>query len=383
MSLQPKAQKHRQNSNSSAEITPGMKTSPQQQYELLIKNGAVLPDADQQVAVRAFQSLWLELAATPQQSLWQQLWRARPKAVKGLYLWGGVGRGKTWLMDLFYESLPTQRKRRTHFHRFMQNIHHDLKALEGVQNPLAVIAAKWARRCKVLCLDEFFVTDIADAMLLAGLLESLFAEGITLVTTSNLEPDALYANGLQRARFLPAIALIKRNTQVLHLKGEIDFRLRILQQSPTYHWPLGERADQAMHSSFELIAAGCELEPRLRINDRPFNSLRRGDGVIWFAFRELCQHACGAGDFIEIARAFNTVLLSGVPQLGEDDADAARRFIIMVDEFYDRGVKLLLNAQTPLAALYQGERLAFEFHRTVSRLTEMQTQDYLARPHLA
>jgi len=339
-----------------------------QQYELLIKSGAVLPDADQLEAARAFQCLWEELAAIPRPSLWQRFWQARPKATRGLYLWGGVGRGKTWLMDLFYESLPNQKKQRTHFHRFMQSIHHDLKALEGVQNPLAVIAAKWARRCDVLCLDEFFVTDIADAMLLAGLLESLFAEGITLVTTSNIEPDALYSNGLQRARFLPAIALIKRNTRVLHLAGELDFRLRILRQSPTYYWPLDARADRAMHSSFDLIAAGCELECGLLINDRPFNSLRRSDGVIWFSFEELCQQACGAVDFIEIARAFNTVLLSGVPQLGEDDADAARRFIIMVDEFYDRGVKLLLTAQTPPGSLYLGERLAFEFQRTLSRL---------------
>jgi cell division protein ZapE len=258
-----------------------------------------------------------------------------------------------------------------------------LKQLEGVQNPLAVIAAKWARDCEVLCLDEFFVTDIADAMLLAGLLESLFTEGVTLVTTSNLEPDALYRNGLQRARFLPAIALLKRNTQVLHIKGDTDFRLRILQQSPIYHWPLDARAGQAMLGSFERMAAGCELDRTLVINDRPLRALRRGDGVIWFPFEELCQQPCGAGDFIEIARAFNTVLLSDMPQLREEDANAARRFIILVDEFYDRGVKLLLSAQTPLESLYQGKRLAFEFQRTISRLTEMQTQDYLARPHLA
>ena len=376
-------EKHQLKSNSNPEIPPEMTTSILQRYELLVKTGSVLPDEAQWAAVRVLQSLSLALMETAQPSLWQRLRRTPPRAIKGLYLWGGVGRGKTWLMDLFYETLPTERKRRTHFHRFMQNIQHDLKTLEGVQDPLAVIAAKWARTCNVLCLDEFFVTDIADAMLLAGLLENLFAEGITLLTTSNLEPDALYRDGLQRARFLPAIALIKRNTQVLHLKGDMDFRLRILQQSPTYHWPLDASARQAMHSSFERFAAGCELERTVVINERPFNSLRRGDGVIWFTFHELCQQARGAGDFIEIARAFNTVLLSDVPQLREEDSNAARRFIILVDEFYDRGVKLLLAAQSPLESLYQGKRLAMEFQRTISRLTEMQTQDYLARPHLA
>jgi cell division protein ZapE len=354
-----------------------------QTYERLVQAGSMLPDKDQLAAVRSLQVLSLALQHTRQPSLWQRLWRTAPGPGRGIYLWGGVGRGKTWLMDLFYDTLPVQRKRRTHFHRFMQGIHHELKSLDGVQNPLAVIAARWAKTCEVLCLDEFFVTDIADAMLLAGLLENLFAEGIILVTTSNLEPDALYRNGLQRARFLPAIALIKRHTEVLHLPGHMDFRLRILQQSGIYHWPLDAHARQAMRSSFERMAAACELERTVMLNDRPFNSLRRGDGVIWFTFKELCQQARGAGDFIEIARAFNTVLLSDVPQLREEDADAARRFITLVDEFYDRGVKLLLTAQVPLESLYVGQRLAFEFQRTVSRLTEMQTQDYLARPHLA
>jgi cell division protein ZapE len=354
-----------------------------QTYERLVQAGAMLPDKDQLAAVRSLQALSLTLQHSRQPSLWQRLRRTAPGSSRGLYLWGGVGRGKTWLMDLFYDTLPLQRKRRTHFHRFMQGIHHDLKSLDGVQNPLAVIATQWAQSCEVVCLDEFFVTDIADAMLLGGLLENLFAQGITLVTTSNLEPDALYRNGLQRARFLPAIALIKRHTEVLHLPGDMDFRLRILQQSGIYHWPLDTHARQTMHSSFGRMAAGCELERTVVLNDRPFNSLRRGDGVIWFTFNELCQQARGAGDFIEIARAFNTVLLSDVPQLREEDSNAARRFITLVDEFYDRGVKLLLTAQVPLDSLYVGQRLAFEFHRTVSRLTEMQAQHYLSRPHLA
>ncbi|MGH8034926.1 MAG: cell division protein ZapE, partial [Lysobacterales bacterium] len=295
---------------------------------------------------------------------------------------GGIGRGKTWLMDLFFELLPEPGKHRIHFHRFMQSIHHGLACRERVQNPLAELAAEWARNYRVLCLDEFFVGDIADAMLLAGLLENLFCRGVTLVTTSNLEPGELYRDGLQRAKFLPAIALLKHHTRVFHVKGATDFRLLILEQSELYHWPLDEQARVNMNRNFERMAAGCELENGLEINERAFQAIRCGDGVIWFSFAELCLKPCGSIDYIEIARAFNTVLISGLPQLGEADTNAAKRFIILVDEFYDRGVKLLLSAEIPLESLYTGQRLAFEFQRTLSRLTEMQTPAYLARPHL-
>jgi cell division protein ZapE len=302
--------------------------------------------------------------------------------VRGLYLWGGVGRGKTWLMDLFHDSLPAGRKQRLHFHRFMQRVHRELRSLGHVQDPLPRIAADWAARCRVLCLDEFFVADIADAMLLAGLLENLFANGVTLVTTSNLRPDGLYRDGLQRARFLPAIELIQRHTRVLELPGTLDFRLRILEQSEIFHHPLDACADQVMTWAFERFAADCELDHDLDINGRNFHARRRGDGVIWFDFAELCEKPRGSIDYIEIARAFNTVVVSGVPQLAEQDANAARRFITLVDEFYDRNVKLLMSAAVPPAGLYTGQALAFEFRRTASRLTEMQSHEYLARPHL-
>jgi cell division protein ZapE len=299
-----------------------------------------------------------------------------------LYLWGSVGRGKTWLMDLFYDSLPVGRKQRIHFHRFMQRVHRDLRGLGCVQDPLPRIAAHWAARCRVLCLDEFFVADIADAMLLAGLLENLFANGVTLVTTSNTAPDGLYRDGLQRAKFLPAIDLIKQHTRVFELPGAVDFRLRILEQSELFHCPLDVRADQVMTRAFERFAADCELDHDLEINGRNFHARRRGDGVIWFDFAELCAKPRGSIDYIEIARAFNTVVLSGVPQLAEQDADAARRFVTLVDEFYDRNVKLLLSAAAPPGELYTGQKLAFEFQRTTSRLVEMQSRQYLARPHL-
>jgi cell division protein ZapE len=308
--------------------------------------------------------------------------RRRPVYIPGLYIWGGVGRGKTWLMDLFYERLPVDRKQRIHFHRFMQRVHHSLRDQGQVRDPLPRIAAEWAENCSVLCLDEFFVSDIADAMLLSGLLEGLFRNGVTLVTTSNISPDGLYADGLQRAKFLPAIELIRRNMQVIELSGHTDFRLRILEQSEIFHYPLDESADRVMNESFDRMAADCELSQDIEINGRNFHARRRGDGVIWFDFEELCEKPRGNNDFIEIARAFNTVILSNIPRLGEEDSNAARRFVNLVDEFYDRNVKLLISAEAPIRELYFGWKLEFEFQRTFSRLIEMQSHEYLARPHL-
>jgi cell division protein ZapE len=219
-------------------------------------------------------------------------------------------------------------------------------------------------------------------MLLAGLLENLFKNGVTLVTTSNIEPDGLYRDGLQRAKFLPAIDLIKQQTNVVELTGDTDFRLRILEQSEIYHYPLDAASDVVMTQSFNRMAAECELNHDLDINGRNFHARRRGDGIIWFEFDELCDKPRGSVDYIEIARAFNTVVLTNMPQLGEEDSNAARRFVTLVDEFYDRNVKLLISAAVPPKELYTGRRLSFEFERTVSRLTEMQSHDYLARPHL-
>ena len=223
---------------------------------------------------------------------------------------------------------------------------------------------------------------IPGVMLLGGLLEALFRNGVTLVTTSNVEPSELYRDGLQRAKFLPAIDLLRRHTRVLHLAGSTDFRLRILEQSEIFHHPLDDDADRVMTRAFERMAAECELNHDLEINGRMFHARRRGDGVIWFEFDELGEKPRGAIDYIENTRAFNTVVVSNMPVLNEEDANAARRFITLVDEFYDRNVKLLLSAAAPIPELYTGQKLAFEFERTRSRLTEMQSHDYLARPHL-
>jgi cell division protein ZapE len=355
--------------------------SPLDRYQQLIDSGAFSADPQQLPAIQALDELWHALQQT-QTSLLDRVRRRAPAVPRGLYLWGSVGRGKTWLMDLFYDCLPARRKLRTHFHRFMQKIHQDLGDLGRMRDPLDRIAANWARQTDVLCLDEFFVTDIGDAMLLAKLLDSLFARGVTLVTTSNIPPDELYRDGLQRAKFLPAIELIKQHTRVLHLPGDTDFRLRILEQSEIFHHPLDDAADRVMTRAFDRMTAASEMNHELDINGRSFHARRRGDGVIWFEFEELCEKPRGAIDYIEIARAFNTVVISNIPQLTDEAANATRRFITLVDEFYDRNVKLLLSAEVPLGELYCGGKMAFEFERTASRLTEMQSHDYLARPHL-
>jgi len=356
--------------------------SPLHHYKQLASNAVITVDSDQEEVVRVIDRLWHVLQQQRHPAALGMLRRRKPESVQGLYIWGTVGRGKTWLMDLFFEHLPVRRKQRIHFHRFMQRVHHSLKKQGRIRDPLPRIAAEWARNCSVLCLDEFHVSDIADAMLLGGLLENLFKNGVTLVTTSNIAPDELYKDGLQRTRFLPAIELIKQNTQVIQLSGNTDYRLRILEQSEIFHYPLDQAADRVMTESFNRMAAECELNHDLDINGRNFHARRRGDGVIWFEFKELCDKPRGSIDFIEIARAFNTVVLSGMPRLGEEDSSAARRFVVMVDEFYDRNVKLLISANAPIKDLYGGRMLEFEFQRTVSRLIEMQSHDYLARPHL-
>ncbi len=356
--------------------------SPLTRYGNLASQGGIIADPGQETVLKALDSLWHSLQKQRRLTLLDRIRRAQPGAIPGLYIWGGVGRGKTWLMDLFFEHLPVERKQRVHFHRFMQRIHRSLAEQGQVRDPLPRIAAEWAKKCSVLCLDEFFVSDIADAMLLGGLLEGLFLNGVTLVTTSNIAPDGLYADGLQRAKFLPAIELIKKNTRVIELSGNTDFRLRILEQSEIFHFPLDESADRVMTESFNRMSAECELNHDLDINGRNFHARRRGDGIVWFEFNELCGKPRGSIDFIEIARAFNTVMLSNMPRLGQDDSNAARRFVNLVDEFYDRNVKLLISADAPIRELYSGQKLEFEFRRTISRLIEMQSRDYLARPHL-
>lgn len=304
------------------------------------------------------------------------------KSVRGLYLWGAVGRGKTFLADLLVEALPPQLVLRLHFHRCMGRVQAQLKALQGHVDPLREVAAAFAAEAKLLCLDEFFVSDIGDAMILSGLLEHLFAQGVTLVTTSNIEPAGLYRDGLQRARFLPAIHLLETHCEVRELVSPQDYRLRALTHAGVYFTPAGEHAEHELAACFARIAPGSHrVDTVIRINDRDIQIRRRGDGAVWFDFDAICEGPRAVADYIDLAQRFNTVLISNVPQFTPQTEDAARRFVNLIDEFYDHGVKLVLSAATPATELYDGERLRAEFARTTSRLIEMQSAQYLAAAH--
>jgi len=309
----------------------------------------------------------------------------QPAQIRGLYFWGGVGRGKTYLMDIFFHCLPGERKLRMHFHRFMQRVHRGLYANRGEKNPLRLVAGEISAQADVLCFDEFFVTDIGDAMILGNLLEALFENGTVLVTTSNIEPARLYERGLQRQKFLPAIALLEKHTRVLNVDGGTDYRLRTLESAEIYYTPLGEPADSAMLACFDSLAGGMATieHETLEILGRDIRIRRWSEGIAWFEFDDLCDGPRSAADYIEISQLFHTVLISNVPVFDLTRDDRARRFISMVDEFYDQQVKLILSAAAPLEGLYQGEELNFPFERTCSRLLEMQSHEYLAREHHA
>ncbi|WEM43924.1 cell division protein ZapE [Photobacterium sp. DA100] len=363
--------------------------TPQQKYQQDLKRSGFVADPAQALAVRHLDDLYHRLLAprpAPTRRWLDRLMRRQAEAaepVKGLYFWGGVGRGKTYLVDTFFDCLPTERKMRVHFHRFMHRVHQEMKQLEQQVDPLDVVAERFAAETDIICFDEFFVSDITDAMILGTLFEALFRRGITLVATSNIPPGELYRNGLQRARFLPAIDLIKTHCEVVNVDSGTDYRLRTLEQAEIYHFPLDEQAEQNMRRYFEQLAAGKHRTGgTVEINNRALPILNEGEGVIHFDFATLCQTARSQSDYMELSQIYHTVLLSGVIQMAEDDSDAARRFIALVDEFYERNVKLILSAEVDLAQLYKGERLAFEFKRCCSRLIEMQSHDYLASPHL-
>lgn len=383
--------------------TRDARLTPLARYRADLERDDFQYDAAQERAVRHLQRLHDELLATPRAApreattegglaarvagLFGKRGR-RPAAepvlpeVNGLYFWGGVGRGKTYLVDAFYESLPFPEKMRTHFHRFMQRVHNELEHYKGEKNPLRLVAAKFAAEARVICFDEFFVKDITDAMILANLLEALFENGVVLVATSNIVPDDLYKDGLQRARFLPAIDLLKRHCEVVNVDSGIDYRLRALERAEIFHSPLDEAAEAELARSFREIAGQAgEADVPLEINRRVLHARRLHDDVVWFEFRELCDGPRSQNDYIELAREFHSVLVSNVTRMSGATDDQARRFINMVDEFYDRGVKLLMSAEVPAERLYADGRLGFEFQRTLSRLQEMQSREYLALPH--
>jgi cell division protein ZapE len=304
---------------------------------------------------------------------------------RGLYLWGGVGRGKTLLMDLFFATLErphaAPRAERRHFYHFMRQVHAELRSVKHRTQPLEAVAERLAKRARVICLDELFVADIADAMLLGGLFDGLFRRGVTLVATSNLPPQDLYKDGLQRQRFLPAIDLLNRHMEVLHLDGGIDYRLRQMEQAPTYLDAKLPGTAHALRRRFAALAGGTAGPAKLIIEGRALHAVGAVPGMVWFEFAELCEGPRSQNDYIELARLYHTIFISNIPEFTWRNENAASRFIAAIDEFYDRGVKLVVSGQAPPAELYRGERLRLEFQRAASRLVEMQTQRYLAGPH--
>lgn len=303
----------------------------------------------------------------------------RPDVPRGVYLYGGVGRGKSFLIDCFFEAVPLRRKTRLHFHEFMREVHRELVKLQGTVNPLDVLAGRIAKKYRLICFDEFHVADVTDAMILHRLLRSLFNQGVGFVTTSNFKPDDLYPNGLHRDRILPAIALLKQNLDVINVDNGIDYRRRTIEQLKLYHLPLGEQADAAMRDAFERLAESHDEDPVLHIEARKFKALRRAGGLAWFDFKTLCGGPRSQNDYLEIAAQFHTVLLSDVPHMPLRMASEARRFTWLVDVLYDRRVKLIISAAVPAQELYTEGALVHEFARTVSRLNEMQSRAFLAQ----
>ncbi|HWS77055.1 MAG TPA: cell division protein ZapE [Thermomonas sp.] len=357
---------------------------PSRRYAEGVARGDWQHDPAQQEALQELDRIQAALLApAPAPGPFARLFGAQaPPAPQGLYLWGGVGRGKTFLIDLFFDGLPLAGKRRTHFHRFMREVHQRLREHAGERDPLAAIARQWRQSLQVLVLDEFFVSDIGDAMLLGRLLERLFAEGVVLVTSSNAAPSSLYKDGLQRARFLPAIALLERQCRVVHLDSDRDYRLRALTRSPVYCAPLDAESDGWLSERWRALGGDhAHVDAGIVIDGRRIPVRARCKGLCWFDFAALCEGPRGNADYIEVAREFHTVLVGGIPRMDAHRDDAARRFVHLVDELYDRHVNLVCTADAAPTDLYAGERLAAAFERTASRLIEMQSTDYLALEH--
>lgn len=357
-------------------------SGPLARYRALLAREELQADAAQQDVVERLDERYRALLDRPAGLI--DRWRRRHPSVNGLYVHGGVGRGKTLLMDLFAESLDEAGVPvwRIHFHRFMDHVQDALKDHGRQRDPLPAMAREIAGRCRVLCFDEFHVSDIADAMLLSGLLQPLFERGLCLVATSNTAPRDLYAGGLQRKRFMPAIEAIERHCEVVLLDAETDYRLRELSRHRTYYYPADQATREEMAGEFTALTRGERpSEAPLEVRGRTLKPLRRAGPVAWFDFETLCLGPRASGDYIELARRFSTLFVSDVPAMKESDNDAARRFIHLVDECYDRAVKLVISAEVGPKQLYTGKRLAAPFERTVSRLIEMQSHEYLGREH--
>ena len=352
----------------------------EQRYTDMVATGEIQSDPAQREVLRALDAVGSALRKDQNRPWWSRL-MAAPAPVKGLYLWGRVGRGKTLLTELFLEDLADIPHQRWHFHRFMNHVHQELAGMPDTADTLAVLATRIGRECRLLVLDEFFVSDIGDAMILYRLLDQLIRNRVCFIATSNVPPDELYPNGLQRASFLPCIALLKRECTVTELLSAHDYRLRTLSQARTYLVPDSAENTRLLAEQYRRLSGRAPLAGFTEINRRDIPVLALSPGVAWFAFDALCNGPRSSADYIEIARDFHTIVLSDVPRFDAGNEDAARRFVYLVDELYDRHVNLLLSAAADPLSLYAGSRLQREFERTASRLVEMQSEDYLGREH--
>ncbi|MES2740540.1 MAG: cell division protein ZapE [Pseudomonadota bacterium] len=349
-------------------------------YQHALQQRDFKADPAQRAAVdrlqRAYEE-WVEYKAQRSNGLKRLI--NRPDVPRGVYLWGGVGRGKSFLMDSFYSVVPVVRKTRVHFHEFMRGVHRQLDELRGVADPLDEVALRIAKKYRLVCFDEFHVSDIADAMILYNLLSALFAHGVSFIMTSNYDPDLLYPDGLHRDRMLPTIALLKAKLDVLNVDAGIDYRGRALEQVEAYYTPLGAAADRALRDAYARVAESADQDPRILIEHREIRCLRRAGGIIWFDFATLCGGPRSQNDYLEIASQFHTVVLSGVPAMSAAMSSEARRFTWLIDVFYDQHVKLLMSAEVAPDQLYTNGTLSNEFHRTVSRIVEMQSREYMEK----
>lgn len=361
-------------------------TQPLPQYLEAFAHRGIAPDASQQKALEALAHVHEQLVRAHTQltahrvkNHVNKLFGLKQHPVKGFYFWGGVGRGKTLIMDVFFGQLPFKAKQRLHFHSFMRHVHHEMKRLEGLKNPLTAIAKEISKETHIICFDEFFVDDVADAMILADLLQHLFHQGVTMLFTSNTAPDLLYKNGVQRHRFVPAIDLIKQHTDVMEIDQGHDYRAQALIQSGVYFYPLTDENQHLIEKEFLHIATGdIQYGHSVYIMDRDIPTLATAHRLVWFDFKTICVNYRSAQDYLELSEQFDTFIITHVPIMHEADDAAAKRFIHFIDVLYDHHAKLIISAAALPHELYQGAALSKEFQRTLSRLLEMQGEAYLS-----
>lgn len=353
--------------------------TPIDYYHSYLEKGFIQSDTEQLKVLDCLQNVYNRLIKEHKGRFGWGSFLHKNHVVKGLYIWGGVGIGKTFMMDCFYHALPFKQKMRMHFHMFMQRVHDELKKHQGEIDPLQTIAHEIANKTLVICFDECYVSDIADAMLLGRLFKALFAKGVCLVATSNIEPDDLYKNGLQRLQFLPAIALIKANTDVVHITSQMDYRLRHLKEAGVFYTPLGPSSDEKMEKAFDLLTLGSKIETApININGRLIRIKKQANHVIWFDFKDICTVPRSQHDYLEIANLYKTVFISDIPIISENESDTIRLFVNLIDVLYDAKVKLVISAAESVPELYCRGHLILEYARTHSRLIEMQSKEYFA-----